>query len=173
MPSPIFLALVVALVATLVLSACSSDDSTTAAPTPIATVASNDGGSVETPEPGGNGGGASQSFSDTTDLFILSKGDESVPLTLNSGDVVRVSYKATGASTGGPDSGRPDTGQAVAAGIILIVTDPFGENMLVVDEMVENEVEFTADLAGNYSLVFFNDFFLIAQGVDIDYSVNP
>ena len=166
-------AVALTLIALLALAACGggNDDTPTPAPAPAATQAPADSG---TPEPTTGAAPPAQASpaSGTENLFILSRKFESFELNLVAGDIVSVTYSSVGASTGGPGNTSGGGGK-VASDVGLTVVDPIEEQILNVDQIESNTVEFQADLNGVYNLVFQNPYRLQALSVTVDYTINP
>ena len=162
------------LIALLALAACGggdSDDTPTAAPAPAATQAPADSGTSGTTTDAAPPAQASPA-SGTENLFILSRKFESFQLNLVAGDTVSVTYSSVGASTGGPGNTSGGGGK-VASDVRLTVVDPIEEQILNVDQIESNTIEFQADLNGTYNLVFVNPYLLQALSVTVDYIINP
>ena len=154
-----------ALIVLLALAACGGSDNgdnapaVTAAPAVTQAAASTDAGAAPT---SGDG---------VEDLFIISRGFESFSLNLTAGDTINVSYDAVGATTGGP--GNLSGEGRVTAEVELTVVDPIEEQILTVEQMQSNTIEFQAELTGTYQLVFQNPFLLQAMSVTVNYTINP
>ena len=166
-------AVALTLIALLALAACGggNDDTPTAVPAPAAAQAPADPGTPETAT-GAAPLAQPSPASGTEDLFILSRKFESFELNLMAGDIVSVTYSSVGASTGGPGNTSGGGGK-VASDVGLTVVDPIEEQILNVDQIESNTVEFQADLNGVYNLVFQNPYRLQALSVTVDYTINP
>ena len=121
-------------------------------------------------------GPAPTTDSGTEELFVLSLDFESLELNLTAGDTVSVTYSAIGASTGGITTGgkgaEGGAGTATAE-VTLTVLNPIEEQILIVEKMSSNTVEFQAELTGTYQMVFSNPFRLQALIVPVEYTINP
>ena len=175
-------AVALALIALSALAACGggSDDDGGATQTPAATQATTapttgNGASTPTQAPA-DSGPAPTTDSGTEELFVLSLDFESLELNLTAGDTVSATYSAIGASTGGITTGgkgeRGGAGTATAE-VTLTVLNPIEEQILIVEKMSSNTVEFQAELTGTYQMVFSNPFRLQALIVPVEYTINP
>ena len=175
-------AVALALIALSALAACGggSDDDGGATQTPAATQATTapttgNGASTPTQAPA-DSGPAPTTDSGTEELFVLSLDFESLELNLTAGDTVSSTYSAIGASTGGITTGgkgeRGGAGTATAE-VTLTVLNPIEEQILIVEKMSSNTVEFQAELTGTYQMVFSNPFRLQALIVPVEYTINP
>ncbi len=153
-----------ALIAMVALAACGGGGDTAA--TPAATQAPADSGTTVDDTPPAQ----PSSTSGTEDLFILSRRFQSLELTLTAGDNVSVTYDSVGATTGGP--GNLSGEGKVTAEVKLTIVDPVEEQIIVVDNMQTNTLEFQAELSGLYQLVFENPYLLQALSVNVDYTIN-
>ena len=165
-----------ALIVLLALAACggSGDDgdtppAVTQAPPPADTSATANTGDTSSTQT--NAGTPPISGTGVEDLFIISRGFKSFGLNLTAGDTVSVSYEAVGASTGGP-SNLSGEGR-VTAEVKLTVVDPIEEQIITLDQMQSNTIEFQAELTGTYQLVFANPYLLQALSVTVNYTINP
>ena len=145
-----------------------------ATPVPTASGAGSDA-SPPTQAPA-DSGPAPTTDSGTEELFVLSLDFESLELNLTAGDTVSVTYSAIGASTGGITTGgkgaEGGAGTATAE-VTLTVLNPIEEQILIVEKMSSNTVEFQAELTGTYQMVFSNPFRLQALIVPVEYTINP
>jgi len=58
-------------------------------------------------------------------------------------------------------------------GVILAVLDPFGDQLLTVEEAVMNTVDVAAEFDGEHEIVFINPNQLEGLIVNLEYSINP
>ena len=162
-----------ALIVLLALAACGDDGdnapAVTQAPAPADTSATANTGDASSTQT--NAGTSPTSGPGVEDLFIISRGFKSFSLNLTAGDTVSVSYEAVGASTGGP-SNLSGEGR-VTAEVKLTVVDPIEEQIITLDQMQSNTIEFQAELTGTYQLVFANPYLLQALSVTVNYTINP
>ena len=175
-------AVALALIALSALAACGggSDGNDASPPTQPATpvpTASGAGSDASPPtQAPADSGPAPTTDSGTEELFVLSLDFESLELNLTAGDTVSVTYSAIGASTGGITTGgkgaEGGAGTATAE-VTLTVLNPIEEQILIVEKMSSNTVEFQAELTGTYQMVFSNPFRLQALIVPVEYTINP
>ena len=130
-----------------------------------------------TPAAGGDSGAAPSTGSGSEELFVGAMRYGTFELSLNAGDTVNVSYTSIGLSTGGITTAgdRGDvTGAGTAEGeVLLTVVNPIEEQIFNSDRLSTNTVEFQADVAGVYQLVFNNPYRLQGLQVNVDYTINP
>ena len=91
-----------------------------------------------------------------------------VPISLQAGDVLKISY--TSEVTISPGLGG--TGQQ-ERGVLLVVLDPLGDQLLTAEAMVMNTVEVAAEISGQHGIVFINPNQLEGLNVNFEYSINP
>ena len=120
---------------------------------------------------------ASATGSGTETIFVVARGFEVFELTLAAGDTVSITYSSLGRSSGGITTGGKfagDEGAGSAEGdVILTVLNPIEEQVLDEERTDNNTVEFQADIAGTYQLVFSNPYLLQGLEVTVDYTINP
>jgi len=101
--------------------------------------------------------------SGTEELLIRERGFDVVDISLNAGDILRVSYDSVGAIMGGS--------QTPIAEVELVILDPIEERILSVAAKKSNSVELQAQLTGRHRLVFSNPFLLQSQTVRVEWVV--
>ncbi len=101
--------------------------------------------------------------SGTEELLIRERGFDVVDISLNAGDVLRVSYDSVGAIMGGS--------QTPIGEVELVILDPIEERILSVAAIKANSVELQAQLTGRHRLVFSNPFLLQSQTVRVEWVV--
>ena len=101
--------------------------------------------------------------SGTEDLLIRERGFHVVDISLNAGDILRVSYDSVGAIMGGS--------QTPIGEVELVILDPIEERILSVAAIKANSVELQAQLTGRHRLVFSNPFLLQSQTVRVEWVV--
>jgi len=150
-----------AILAALGLGACSGSSN---APTPTATPTQD----LRT-EPGSNANGSvPTSSSGSEKLFLSADQFEEVPISLKAGDVLVIFY--TSEVTISPGLGGTSQQER---GVILAVLDPFGDQLLTVEEAVMNTVDVAAEFDGEHEIVFINPNQLEGLIVNLEYSINP
>ena len=139
----------------------------TAAPTatsvPAPTVSldvNTDSGSVTPPT---QAAGLSVPSYGSEDLFIISQDSELIELDLNAGDMLKVSYSAVGATTGGYAQGN----------IEFVILGPLDELLLEVEALEDNYVAVQVKATGTHQLVFTNPARLQSLAVPVKYAINP
>ena len=58
-------------------------------------------------------------------------------------------------------------------GVVLVVLDPLGDQLLTAEAMVMNTVEVAAEISGQHGIVFINPNQLEGLNVNLEYSINP
>ena len=109
-------------------------------------------------------------------IFVVARGFEVFELTLAAGDTVSLTYSSLGRSSGGITTGGKfagDEGAGSAEGdVILTVLNPIEDQVLDEEQTDNNTVEFQADIAGAYQLVFSNPYLLQGLEVTIEYTIS-
>ena len=120
---------------------------------------------------------APAAVSGTEELFVGATNFGIFELNLSAGVTASVTYSSVGLSTGGITTGgkfAAESGAGSAEGdVILTVLNPIEEQILNVDRMGNNTVEFQADHTGAYQLVFANPYRLQGLQIILDYVINP
>jgi len=154
--------LALAILTALGLGACGGTSDT---PAPTATAVQD----LRT-EPGSNNanGSVATPSSGSKKLFLSADQFEEVPISLQAGDVLKISY----ASEVSISPGLGGTGQQ-ERGVLLAVLDPFGDQLLTAEEMAMNTVDVAAEFDGEHKIVFINPNQLEGLSVNLEYSINP
>ena len=121
-------------------------------------------------EPGSNNanGSVPTSTSGSEKLFLSADQFDEVPINLKAGDVLKISYNSeVSISPGLGGTGHQERG------VLLVVLDPFGGQLLIVEEMAMNTVDVTVEIDGEHEIVFINPNQLEGLNVNLEYSINP
>ena len=184
-PSIIVLTLGVTL--SLLLSACGGGGGDEGGGEPevtqLPTQSSGNGGEATTAT---NGDGEPSMGSGTEEYFVPATQWKVLALKLNVGDTVQVNYKSEFLETGGSvdrivggstrNFGDIESGVSlggIESGVLVVVKNPIGEDVLQVEQKSEGTVEVTADISGEYTFTFFNSFRMQSLSVDVEYAINP
>jgi hypothetical protein len=113
--------------------------------------------------------------SGSDEIYVAPRALTDYPLSLNTGDVVRLHFQARSQVVGRSALGTGGSQQGdVESAVILAVTGPLGDVIYEGgEEIQEDTVDITADVAGEYVFTFINSFSLQGQSVALDYIINP
>lgn len=154
--------LVLAVLAAMALGACGG---TNAEPTPMTPGTQDAGTDGITNVSNGNG---PVSSSGTEKLFLSADQFDQVIIPLVAGDVLKITYTSEVSIS----PGLGGTGQQ-QRGVVLVVLDPLGDQLLTVEVMAMNTVEVAAEISGQHEIVFINPNQLEGLNVNLEYSINP
>jgi hypothetical protein len=156
------------LLAIPLIAACGGgDDGGNGNPTRTATSPGSNNGGGETPDP--NGGGQTEPYSETVEVFIPPSQFQTRPVNLAEGDELKLTVKTRSSVVGAGDTGGQNRGRI---GVVMAVNNPLDEQLLLTEQIIDHEDQITADIAGQYEVIFQNPFPLEAMIVNLTYSVN-
>ena len=150
--------LLLAVVPVIFLAACGGDGGTNPTATP--------GSSPQATQPSGNGEPTGP-YSETKTLFLTAGNFDSIKVALRTGDSLKIQYEAQSVIVG-----AGDVGNLAPAGAVMAVNDPLENPVYRGEQKKTDDIELTAEMDGEYQVIFQNLFPLQAQSVTVSYSVN-
>lgn len=154
--------LVLLILVTMAWVACGGTDNVSTPTVPSTQVG---GADLVTNVPGDDSGVSSTG---AEKLFLSADQFDEVSISLAAGDVLKMTYiSKVSISPGLGGTGHQERG------VLLVVLDPLGEQILTSEETSMNTVEVTAQTSGEHEIVFINPNKLEGLNVELEYAINP
>ena len=122
------------------------------------------------------------SESGTEELILIRQEFYGMPITLVTGDLLRIVYSAQASSISNPSIDPSGLG-ASAASVVLAINDPYGDELYAEGEGTGQDIEWTAQIGstveitaeddGEYAVTFFNPHLITAAIIKVDWFRNP